>query len=242
MNDFNLPKEKKGKEIRRMFSNIAPYYDFLNHFLSFNFDKIWRKKAAKIFSPKKDDLYLDLCCGTGDFGIQLAKLSETTIIGVDFSLEMLQIAGKKTKRLWLVNGDALSMPFKNETFDGCLVAFGIRNFENLERGIIEINRVLKEGSMLVILEFPNKVESVFAPIFNLYFRILLPVVGRIFSKSDFAYKYLPQSVKFFPPNDVLIEMFAKYGFKVEKIKKRTFGIVIEITARKTNTKNMYNND
>lgn len=232
MDNCNLPKEKKGDEIRKMFSQIAPSYDFLNHFLSFHFDKIWRKKAVKIFSPKPNEIYLDLCCGTGDFGIELKKRGETKIIGLDFSLEMLKIARKKTDKIDFVNGDALLMPFKNETFDGCIVAFGIRNFENLEKGIKETGRILKKDALFVILEFPNKVKGVISPIFKLYFRLLLPLIGRIFSKSEFAYTYLPESTKYFPSKEDLKEIFKRCGYEVVEMKERTFGIVLEITLRR----------
>jgi demethylmenaquinone methyltransferase/2-methoxy-6-polyprenyl-1,4-benzoquinol methylase len=233
MENRNLPKDKKSNEIRKMFSSIAPSYDFLNHFLSFHFDKMWRKKAAKRFSPKADEIYLDLCCGTGDFSVQLSKRGETKIIGLDFSLEMLKIARGKTDKIYFINGDAMAMPFKDETFDGCIVAFGIRNFENLEKGICEAERVLKKGAPFVILEFPNKVKGVFSPVFKLYFKFILPIIGRIISKNDFAYKYLPESTKFFPSKDELKEIFQKCGFEVVEIKERTFGIVNEIVLQKS---------
>lgn len=225
-------KEKKGEEIQRMFSSIAPYYDFLNHFLSFHFDKVWRKNGVKNFSPKKEEIYLDLCCGTGDFGKELKMVEDVKIVGLDFSFEMLKLARKKDKEIFLINGDALLMPFKDETFDGCLVAFGIRNFENLEMGILEVARVLKKGGLFVILEFPHKVKGFFAPIFNFYFKFVLPVIGKIVSKNDYAYTYLPQSTQSFLEDEKLIEIFKKNNLELVRIKKRTFGIVNEIVLKK----------
>jgi len=215
-----------------MFSNIAPYYDFLNHTLSFGFDLIWRKKGVKNFFPEESQIFLDLCSGTGDFGIQLSKRGKATIVGVDFSLEMLKIARKKTKELFFINGDGLSMPFKDETFDGCIVGFGIRNFEDIERGICEIARVLKSGGRLVILEFPREVKGLLAPFFYFYFRFILPKIGKWISRDDFAYTYLPLSTKNFPLNEELVNLLNKYGFQEIKIRKRTSGIVIEVFAKK----------
>lgn len=232
MENRSLAKYKKSGEIKKMFSSIAPSYDFLNHFLSFYFDKIWRKKAVKIFSPKADEIYLDLCCGTGDFGIQLSKRGETKIVGLDFSIEMLKIARKKTDKMCFVNGDAMNIPFKDETFDGCIVAFGIRNYEDLEKGIREAQRVLKKGAIFVILEFPNKVKGVFSPLFKLYFRFILPILGKMISKNHFAYKYLPESTKFFPSRDDLKKIFQKCGFELIEFKERTFRIVNEIVLKK----------
>lgn len=232
MKEFNLPREKKSVEVRKMFSHIAPYYDFLNHTLSFGFDLIWRKKSVRNFLPEENQIFLDLCSGTGDFGKELSKRGKAKIIGIDFSLDMLKLARKKTKKIFFVNADGLSMPFKDGTFDGCIVGFGIRNFEDIEKGICEIARVLKSGGKFLILEFPREVKGIFAPFFNLYFRFILPKIGKWISGSDFAYTYLPLSTKFFPSNENLVKLLEKYGFEEVKIKNRTFGTVIEILAKK----------
>ena len=229
------PGTRRGGEVRRMFSAIAPRYDLLNHLLSLNIDRCWRKKAAKALGPEAGKLYLDLCCGTGDFALELMKREGVKVVGVDFSAGMLKIAEKKRNGrsgLKLSAGDALSLPFKDGSFDGGTVAFGIRNFEKLEEGMSEIRRVMKKDAGFVVLEFPHKVGGFFGPLFNLYFRVVLPMLGRMISKDSFAYNYLPESTKHFPPDAELKELFGKCGFEIVSFKKRTIGIVFEAIIKK----------
>ncbi len=224
------PKSRKGGEVRKMFSAIAPRYDLLNHLLSLNIDRYWRKKAAKALAPEESGLYLDVCCGTGDFALELLKLKGVMVVGVDFSVEMLKIAaGKKcgNEGLKLAAGDALRLPFRDGLFDGGTVAFGIRNFEELEKGMSEISRVMKKDARFVILEFPHRVGGVFGPLFNFYFRKVLPMIGRLVSKDSFAYTYLPESVSHFPEDEELKKLFGKCSFEIVTFRKRTFGIVFE---------------
>jgi demethylmenaquinone methyltransferase / 2-methoxy-6-polyprenyl-1,4-benzoquinol methylase len=221
------PKIRKGDDVRGMFSKIAPKYDILNHLLSLNFDKRWRKKAVEHFEAKENETYLDLCCGTGDFGIELKNRQNTNVIGADFSLEMLKIAAKKTSQICYISGDALKLPFKESVFSGAMVGFGIRNFEDLEAGLKEANRVLKPGAKFVILEFPRKVTGFFGPLFNFYFKNILPLIGRMISKDNFAYTYLPESTKHFPGEAELKELLRECGFEIVSFKKRTMGIVFE---------------
>ena len=229
------PGTRRGGEVRRMFSSIAPRYDLLNHLLSLNIDRCWRKKAAKALAPEPGKLYLDLCCGTGDFALELMKREGVNVVGVDFSAGMLKIAEKKRNGrsgLKLSAGDALSLPFKDGSFDGGTVAFGIRNFEKLEEGMSEIRRVMKKDAGFVVLEFPHKVGGIFGPLFNFYFRKILPLIGRLISKDSFAYTYLPESVGHFPADYELKELFARCGFEVVSFRKRTFGIVFEALLKK----------
>lgn len=223
---------KDSEKIRSMFSKIAPTYDFLNHFLSLYFDKSWRKKALRAIDVKREGLYLDLCCGTFDFGIELLKKEKAKIIGLDFSMEMLKIARKKRKAFF-INGDALYLPFKNETFDGVLVSFGIRNFEDLNKGIAEIRRVLKKGGFLLILEFPKEVKGIFSFVYKFYFYYVLPWIGFLISKDFYAYRYLPKSTETFLGDEELFMKFKENGFKLRSFKKRTFGILNEILFMKS---------
>jgi demethylmenaquinone methyltransferase / 2-methoxy-6-polyprenyl-1,4-benzoquinol methylase len=228
------PKIKKGRDVRMMFSSIAPRYDLLNHLLSLNIDKYWRRKAIAALGPKSGLIYLDVCTGTGDFALELNKREGLKIAGLDFSSEMLKIAEQKSKDsgIRFIAGDALDLPFKENSFDGAMVAFGIRNFENLEKGLSSVARILKKDAKFVILEFPHKVGGVFGPFFNCYFRNILPLIGKMVSKDGFAYTYLPESTKHFPPEPELKELFEMRGFNIVSFKKRTMGIVLEIVLKK----------
>jgi len=229
------PGTRKGEDVAGMFSAIAPRYDLLNHLLSLNFDKRWRSKAVDALSPRKGCLYLDVCCGTGDFALELIKREGIKVVGVDFSEGMLRIAQEKrggSAGPKLAAGDALRLPFKDGSFDGGTVAFGVRNFEDLEKGMKEILRVLKKEAKFVVLEFPHKVTGIFGPFFNFYFRYILPLIGRVISKDSFAYTYLPESTKHFPPDAELKELFGRCGFELVSFKKPTFGIVFEAVIKK----------
>jgi demethylmenaquinone methyltransferase / 2-methoxy-6-polyprenyl-1,4-benzoquinol methylase len=225
------PKTKKGEDVRGMFSSIAPKYDLLNHLLSFNIDKCWRKKAIDALDPKSGGRYLDVCTGTGDFAFELLKRQGTMAVGVDFSEEMLRYAEAKKNDftdVFFAAGDAMELPFKEGVFDGAMAAFGIRNFEGLEKGLLSVAKVLKKDSRFVVLEFPHKVGGIFGPLFNFYFRAVLPMLGRMISKDSFAYNYLPESTRHFPDDEALKKLFEKCGFEIVSFKKRTMGIVLEI--------------
>ncbi len=210
--------DKKNKKIREMFNSISPKYDFLNHFLSLGTDIYWRKKSVKKLkelNKSKNPLILDLCCGTGDLTIELGKIG--SVIGVDFAENMLKIGVRKIAKnqnvITLINGDGLNLPFKDNTFDIVTVAFGVRNFEDLQKGLKEINRVLKKGGIFGILEFSKPENKLLEKTFSLYFHKILPIVGNLISKSDFAYKYLPQSVSLFPSHREFTEILKSIGFK-----------------------------
>ena len=213
-----------------MFDNIARSYDFLNHTLSFGMDFYWRKKAIEKLT-NKPKIILDVACGTADFAIAARRLEKTQITGIDISKKMLEIGRKKVeqkglkKQIKLQLADSENLPFESNSFDAITAGFGVRNFENLELGLLEMKRVLNENGIAVILE-PSK-PKVF-PIkqtYSIYFHHILPFFGQLISKDKRAYNYLPESVDAFPENEKFIEILKKVGFsKVEYI-PLTLGIV-----------------
>ena len=225
----NSSRSKK-KQIADMFDNIAKSYDFLNHTLSFGMDFYWRKKAIEKLT-NKPKIILDVACGTADFAIAASRLEKTQITGIDISKKMLEIGRKKVeqkglkKQIKLQLADSENLPFESNSFDAITAGFGVRNFENLELGLLEMKRVLNENGIAVILE-PSK-PKVF-PIkqtYSIYFHHILPFFGQLISKDKRAYNYLPESVDAFPENEKFIEILKKVGFsKVEYI-PLTLGIV-----------------
>lgn len=221
-----------------MFDNIAPKYDFLNHFLSLGIDKIWRKKAIRILSAYKTDLLLDVATGTGDFAIASSKLKPGKIIGFDLSEQMLNVGRDKVKRLGLDSviefqkGDSEAMPFANEQFDAITVAFGVRNFENLESGLKEFVRVLKSDGVAVILEFSKPKYFPMKQLYLFYSFRILPLIGRLISKDRAAYSYLPESVMAFPDDERFLSVLKRVGFSEVRQKRLTFGIATIYIAQK----------
>jgi len=220
----------KKKQVAEMFDNIAHKYDFLNHFLSMNIDKIWRRKSIKFLSENAKNI-LDVATGTGDFAIQIQKsLKPETIIGIDISTGMLKVGEEKVKKKNLTEiisfqeGDSEDIKFPDNHFDAATVAFGVRNFENLNKGLSEMYRVLKPEGELVVLEFSRPEKFPIKQLYNFYFKNILPTVGRLFSKDTSAYTYLPASVDAFPYGDKFIKKMNDAGFKNTKEKKLTFGI------------------
>jgi len=225
----NSDKGKK-KQVAEMFDNIAPKYDFLNHFLSFNIDKIWRKKSIRLLN-KQAKTILDVATGTGDFAIQINKrLKPEKIIGIDISTGMLKVGEEKVlkkgleKIIEFQEGDSEQINFPDNYFDAVTVAFGVRNFENLQKGIDEMFRVLKPNGELVVLEFSRPEKFPVKQLYNFYFKRILPAVGRLFSKDMSAYSYLPESVDAFPYGKRFIDKMEKSGFKNTSEKRLTFGI------------------
>lgn len=188
--------DKSHSSVRAMFSDIAGRYDFLNHLLSANQDKFWRRRAIRLLAPKAGNRVLDLCCGTGDLGFECAKQQPNCeIIGADFALPMLEIAREKaTKPIGFLAGDALNLPFGDATFDSAMVGFGARNFENTERGLREMQRVVKGGGKVLVLEFMRPTSPLLRYGFGIFFKRILPIVGKIVSRHGSAYNYLPASV------------------------------------------------
>ncbi len=220
----------KKQEVAEMFDNIAANYDFLNHFLSLGIDKIWRRKAIKMLNAKDPKMILDVATGTGDFALQALEMNPDKIVGVDISKEMLEVGKQKIKKKGLENkielmlGDSENLQFENDTFDVVTVAYGVRNFENVEKGLSEILRVLKPGGKLAVLEFSKPTKFPVKQVFNLYFKYVLPFFGRLVSKDNRAYSYLPESVQVFPDGVNFTNILEKTGFKNTQWKLLSFGI------------------
>ena len=235
---YNQQEGKKG-QISRMFDNIAPYYDFLNRFLSLGIDTIWRKKAISYLKEQNPKMVLDVATGTGDLAIEIARqLDVEKIIGVDIANEMLEIGRKKLKSKELNNlielqlGDSENLAFPDNTFDAATVAFGVRNYEHLELGLKEMKRVLKENGQLVVLEFSKPTIFPFKQLFNFYFKYILPFIGRFTSKDPKAYSYLYESVQAFPDGDDFLKVLEKVGYKNAFSKRLTLGICTIYIAKK----------
>lgn len=221
----------KKEQMAEMFDNISPRYDLLNRMLSAGVDIHWRKKALKELEKNKPEAILDIATGTGDLAIMAARrLKPKSIIGADISEGMLEIGRKKVKSAGLDHvikmqvGDSEALGFADGTFDAVTVAFGVRNYENLDNGLAEMNRVLKKGGKVMILEFSQPDSFPFKHLFNFYFKYILPLIGRMVSKDMSAYSYLPESVKQFPYGDAFLERLKRAGFQETKWKKLTFGI------------------
>ncbi len=220
----------KKNQVRLVFNNISKKYDFLNHFLSLGIDKYWRRVAISMLIPYEPDLILDVATGTGDLAITALRIKPKKIIGIDISEGMLEIGNEKINKkqlngiIELVQGDSENINYPENEFDAAMVAFGVRNFENLQKGLNEIKRVLKPGSPFVILEFSKPRHFPIKQIYNFYFKRILPQIGRFFSKDKSAYHYLPESVLKFPEGKYFLGELKTAGFLSAKEKRLTFGI------------------
>ena len=223
-------KDSKRIQVQEMFDDIAPKYDAINRVLSLRIDVLWRKKVINILKKKQVDSILDIATGTADLAIALSKLNPKEIIGIDISPKMLEVGNNKVAEkklsslITLIEADSESLPFENNKFDAATVAFGIRNFENLEKGLSEIYRVLKPGASFIILEFSKVKKTPWKEIFNFYFRYITPSIGKILSKNKNAYAYLPNSVAAFPDGEEMLEILKKIGFKNNLCQELSFGI------------------
>lgn len=218
-----------------MFNNISPHYDFLNHLLSLNIDRIWRKKAIKHLHLNNDTkIVLDVACGSGDMCRLIEKQYPTLkIFGLDFSPNMLKLAKKKVNHSRLVLADVYAAPFKYEMFDRIVIAFGFRNFSDKKKALLELYKLLKENGILCILELTNpEGNKLFSFFFNVYFKKLLPFIGGIISKDFHAYSYLPKSVYNFPKESILKEMILSSSFKHVEFIHMTFGLCSAIICYK----------
>lgn len=228
----------KKEQVARMFSNISGRYDFLNHFLSLGIDRGWRKKAIAILKPSKPQSILDVATGTGDFALQALVLAPQKIVGVDISEGMLDVGKKKVREQGLEHivslqyGDSENLPFADNSFDAITVGFGVRNFEDLRRGLSEMYRVLKPGGKAVILEFSRPRMFPFKQVYSFYFSFILPKIGRIVSKDDSAYTYLPKSVEAFPDGADFLSILQDVGFKQNQCRSLTFGVSSIYTGTK----------
>ena len=221
-----------------MFNKISRRYDFLNHFLSLGIDISWRKKAIKLLAPESPKHILDIATGTADFAIEASKLNPEEIIGVDISEGMLEIGRGKIESKSLENqislhiGDSEKLDFQDNKFDAVIVSFGVRNFENLNSGLKEMYRVLKENGTVLILEFSKPRKFPFKQVYGWYFNHILPGIGSIVSKDNAAYKYLPESVKEFPSGPDFLNELSAVGFKDCLCKTLTFGVSSIYLAKK----------
>ena len=233
---YNSIQSKKN-QVENMFDNIASKYDFLNRLLSLRIDVFWRKTLVEWLKNDKPKLGLDVATGTGDLAIVIHKVLGVRVIGLDLSQKMLNVGIEKIKALNLQNeismlkGDAECLPFEDNQFDAVSVAFGVRNFENLEKGLEELKRVVKEKSNVYILEF-SQVEGFFAPFYLFYFKYILPKIGQLISKDSQAYSYLPYSVHDFPYGEKMRNILLKIGFSKVEYKKLSLGIVTIYKATK----------
>jgi demethylmenaquinone methyltransferase / 2-methoxy-6-polyprenyl-1,4-benzoquinol methylase len=228
----------KKDQVATMFNNIAPKYDFLNQLLSLGIHKSWRRKAVNLLKTEAHETILDIATGTGDFAIEAIKLAPKKITGVDISEGMLKLGIDKVKKLGLQEkielkyGDSENLPFEDKSFDAVTVGFGVRNFENLEKGISDIYRVLKPNGTVVILEFSKPKKFPIKQLYKFYFRFITPAVGKLFSKDSSAYTYLPESVNAFPDGADFLNVLKKAGFSVTKAIPVTFGIASIYFAKK----------
>lgn len=236
MNNGNPNKTKEN--VRRMFDSIAPNYDLLNHFLSLGIDRYWRKRLVKEASKREIRFVLDVATGTCDLPIALSKLCPDEIIALDISEEMLDIGRRKINqhirdcKIQLLRADCERLPFPNECFDLVTVAFGVRNFENLEEGLSQMYRVIQQGGRVLILEFSIPTTFPVKQLYLFYFKYLLPLIGRIVSKHDFAYRYLPATVLKFPQGEEFSNILQSIGFTNIRMQRLTFGITTLYSGEK----------
>lgn len=229
------------QKIGQMFDSIAFKYDFLNHFMSFGVDKLWRRKAIKSVADEynKPEI-LDVAAGTADFSIAALKLTPSRVVGIDISPKMLSIGRQKIKEkglndiIELSEGASEEISFPDESFDLALSAFGVRNFTNLEKGLSEMFRVLRNNGRIVVLEFSKPTVFPFKQIYYFYFLHVLPLVGRLFSKNKGAYRYLPDTVIKFPDNEDFMSILRLVGFSDVKQKRMTGGIASYYVGTKSN--------
>ena len=235
---YKEDRSGKKEQVARMFDSISSNYDFLNHFLSLGIDIRWRRKAIKLLAPGNPKLILDVATGTGDFAIETLKLNPDKVIGIDISEGMLEVGRKKMKdrgydsKIELLSGDSENLPFEENKFDAVIVAFGVRNFENLEKGLAEMYRVLKPGGRMVVLEFSKPRMFPFKQLYSFYFNYILPKIGKLVSKDPAAYTYLPESVQAFPDGDSFVGILNRVGYKDTLCKPLTLGISSLYTGTK----------
>ena len=228
MPEFIHEGEDKKKFVRKMFDDISPRYDFLNHFLSLGTDIYWRKKFIQKLDIDNDTIILDVACGTGDVCFEILKHHDVTVTGLDISQNMVKLANEKAKKrnqkqVAFIQGDGESLPMNSNSIDYLTISYGFRNISNYETALNEFYRVLKPGGKLGILEFSKPKSRIVGSVFGLYFHHILPRIGSLFSQSD-AYRYLPESVDFFPTRHDICSKIIYSGFHRAEIHDLTFGI------------------
>ncbi len=223
--------ERKAVQVEKMFDNIAPTYDNLNHVLSMGIDKSWRRKAINLLKAFHPQHMMDVATGTGDFAIQACQvLQPQELIGTDISEGMMNVGREKVKaaslekQISFAKEDCTSLTFPDNRFDAITVAFGIRNFENLDKGLKEMHRVLTPGGHLVILELSEPEVFPMKQLYSLYSKVVIPTIGKLLSKDRSAYTYLPESIKAFPQGEIMQEIIRKAGFSQVSFKRLTMGI------------------
>jgi len=231
-------KVNKKLQVEQMFDNIAPKYDFLNRLMSLGIDIQWRKKVIQRLQAARKGQFLDVATGTADLAIMLASLQPKKVIGIDISQQMLNKGDEKIIEanvqdiVSLQKADSENLPFEDNTFDAATVSFGARNFENLDKGLGEMYRILSPGGILIILEFSKVKVFPLKQLFAFYFRYITPTIGKIFSKNNTAYSYLPESVAAFPEGEEMCSILHKIGFKNSTCTPLSFGIASIYQATK----------
>jgi demethylmenaquinone methyltransferase/2-methoxy-6-polyprenyl-1,4-benzoquinol methylase len=226
---YNKPDSSKKEQVEEMFDSIAPRYDLLNHMLTMGIDIQWRKKAINKLKPYNPKVILDMATGTGDFAVAALKLNPERVIGMDISNEMLRVGREKMEkkgvadRIEMVQGDSEAIKLEDNSIDAITVGFGVRNYENLKLGLSEMHRVLRPGGAVAILEpsFPTRFPL--KQLFQLYFRVFTPIIGKMISGNDAAYKYLPESVRAFPNGKAFTDICDEVGYKSATYYPLTFG-------------------
>lgn len=227
---MNIEEQKKKEKVGRMFNSIAPKYDFLNHLLSFGIDFIWRKKLIRMMKKQNPQKVLDIACGTADLSIAAVRKGIPKVIGADISPGMLLVGNNKIRRLnlenriELVESAAEELSFEDDTFDAVSVAFGVRNYANLELGLKQSNRVLKQGGKLFVLEFSQPTAFPIKQLYKFYSFTIMPFLGRLISKDKEAYNYLPETAAKFPAGEKFLNIMKSQGFKNLEQKRLSFGI------------------
>ena len=235
---YKNSKASKKAQVTEMFNTISGEYDGLNRVISFGIDVKWRKKVVKIVADHQPKNILDIATGTGDLAISLMATNAKEIIGLDISNGMLEVGRKKIANrqlddtISMLVGDSEDLPFKNNTFDAITVAFGVRNFEHLEKGLAEILRVLKPNGILAILETSVPTNPIYKFGYNIYSKLILPTIGKLFSKDKIAYNYLSESASVFPYGDALNNILRKIGFINVEHRPQTLGVATIYIASK----------
>lgn len=230
--------DSKKNQVAQMFDNIAFRYDFLNSLLSLGIHKGWRKKCIKLIAKKNPQYILDVATGTADFAIEALKLNPTKVVGVDISEGMMKFGRVKVEKLkaqskiTLHYGDAETCDLADNSMDAITVGFGVRNFEHLEKGLINMNRILKPGGQICILEFSTPRKFPFKQFYKFYFKFVTPTLGKIFSKDARAYTYLPESIKVFPDNEHFVSILKNCGYVNASFESLNFGLAAIYLAEK----------
>ncbi|WKD85009.1 Demethylmenaquinone methyltransferase [Polaribacter huanghezhanensis] len=238
INPYKDSELGKKEQVAQMFDNISENYDGLNRVISFGIDVKWRKKVVAIVGENNPKQILDIATGTGDLAIMMASLHPDKITGLDISAGMLDVGKQKiakanlSDKIEMIVGDSENMPFKDETFDAITVSFGVRNFANLDKGLTEIKRVLKPNGKLVILETSNPTKFPYKQGYRFHTSVILPIIGKLFSKDKVAYSYLSESANSFPFGEKFNNILLKNGFTTATDTPVTFGVASIYTATK----------